>query len=177
MAVACFLVLIDSPALSSAWLTPDEIRYLELRQIARRVHSPKEYREKSFDKHALMAVITDWKMYLLILGSWSNAVPNYAMKFTMPTIVKSMGFTSAKAQLLTIPPYAVGAISAYVVSVFADKYRWRMPFIVGPQLSVVVAFTILFIKAADIKNNIGLCYFAVCLACFGYVSRIREKDV
>lgn len=90
-----------------------------------------------------------------------------AMKFTMPTIVKSMGFTSAKAQLLTIPPYICGAVSAWVVAVFADRYKWRMPFIVGPQLCVVVSFAVLFAKAAAIQSNIGLCYFAVCLACAG----------
>lgn len=94
-------------------------------------------------------------------------IPCSAMKFTMPTIVKSMGFTSAKAQLLTIPPYICGAVSAWVVAVFADKYKWRMPFIVGPQLCVVVSFAILFAKAAEIQYNIGLCYFAVCLACTG----------
>lgn len=173
MAVACFLFLIDSPSLSSAWLTPDEIRYLELRQVARHGQkSTKGHDEKSFDKNALIDVMTDWKMYLLIFGSWSNAVPNYALKFNLPTIVKSMGFTSAKAQLLTIPPYAIGAFSAYGISVLADKYRWRMPFIVGPQISVVVGFSILFTKAASIQNNIPLCYFAVCLACFGFVSFI-----
>ncbi|KAK8054314.1 hypothetical protein PG996_013615 [Apiospora saccharicola] len=167
MGILCFPLLIDSPALSGRWLEPDEIRYLELRQIARRVGNTTEYREKHFDVSAFWAVVADWKMYLLILGSWSNAVPNYAMKFTMPTIVKSMGFTSAKAQLLTIPPYICGAVSAWVVAVFADKYKWRMPFIVGPQLCVVVSFAILFAKAAEIQYNIGLCYFAVCLACTG----------
>ncbi|KAI1339186.1 major facilitator superfamily transporter [Xylariaceae sp. FL0016] len=163
---SCFFLLIDSPALSHRWLEPEEIRFLELRQAARRTLS-EEGPKKHFDKGALLAVICDWKLYLLIFGSWSNAVPNYAMKFTMPTIVKSMGFKSAKAQLLTIPPYACGAISAYVLSLFADRYSWRMPFIVGPQLCVVTAFTILFTKAADIADNIGLCYFAVCLACAG----------
>ncbi|KAJ0349784.1 hypothetical protein COL154_005864 [Colletotrichum chrysophilum] len=98
---------------------------------------------------------------------WRWAVPNYALKFTMPQIIKNMGFTSANAQLLTIPPYAVGAISAYLFSVFADKYSWRMPFILGPQLLLVVAFTILFTKSEDIKNNIAVNYFAICLACFG----------
>ncbi|KAJ0319209.1 hypothetical protein Brms1b_003904 [Colletotrichum noveboracense] len=103
---------------------------------------------------------------------WRWAVPNYALKFAMPQIIKNMGFTSANAQLLTIPPYAVGAISAYLFSVFADKYSWRMPFILGPQLLLVVAFTILFTKSEDIKDNIALNYFAICLACFGNVSRM-----
>ncbi|KAB5515106.1 major facilitator superfamily transporter [Coniochaeta sp. 2T2.1] len=165
MGIACFFILVDSPALSSGWLTPDEIRYLELRQLVRHKSQSSEKPQSSLS--AFWAVASDWKMYFLILANWSQAVPNYAMKFTMPTIVKSMGFTSATAQLLTIPPYACGAISAYVLSLLADRFRWRAPFIVGPQCCVVVAFTVLFTKAADIQNNIALCYFCVCLACFG----------
>lgn len=169
--IACFWVLIDKPSLSSAWLTPDEIRYLELRQLAR---NPTAYKaedghiatkkHRHFDKQALVAALTDWKIYLLTLGSWSNAVPNYAMKFTMPTIVRSMGFTSAEAQLMTMPPYIVGAISAFVISALADRRGWRMPFIIGPQLAVAAAFIILFTKAAEIESNVALCYFAVTLA-------------
>ncbi|KZL74853.1 major facilitator superfamily transporter [Colletotrichum incanum] len=162
----CFFFLVDSPALSK-WLDAEEKRYLELRQQVRRVVRPDEFRDSHFDKHAFISVLTDWKIYLLILVNWSNAVPNYAMKFTMPQIIKNMGYTSANAQLLTIPPYAVGAVSAYVFSVFADRYSWRMPFIVGPQLCLVVSFSILFTKSGEIKDNIALCYFAVCLACFG----------
>ncbi|KAF7594757.1 hypothetical protein BBP40_008464 [Aspergillus hancockii] len=164
LAIMCFFLLLDSPHLSSKWLTPDEIRFLELRQLANNIQST---HQKGVAWDALIGVLTDWKIYLLILASWSNSVPNYALKFTMPQIIKSMGFTSAKAQLLTIPPYAVGAISAYVFSIFADRYTWRMPFIVAPQLSQVVAFSILFSKAAKIEENIALCYFGVCLACFG----------
>lgn len=80
----------------------------------------------------LLDVFTDWKICLLILGSWSNAVLNYALKFTMPEIITGMGYTSSRAQLLTIPPYAVGTMSAYAFSVFADRYTWRMPFIIVP---------------------------------------------
>ncbi|KAH8426022.1 putative MFS transporter [Aspergillus melleus] len=165
MSVACYLLLLDSPSLSSGWLTPDEIRYLEVRQLASNNHSG--HNHSGFDKKLITSVLADWKIYLLILANWSNAVPNYALKFSMPEIIKSMGYESANAQLLTIPPYAVGAASAFGFSVFADRYSWRMPFILIPQCALVVAFGILFAKAADIDNNIALCYFGICLACFG----------
>ena len=165
--IACFFLLVDSPTLSSRWLEPYEIRFLQLRQAIRRGQDPDSYREKQFDLGELIQVIKDWKMYLLVLGSWSNAVPNYALKFTLPAIITSMGFTSSNAQLLTVPPYAAGAISAYAISVLADKFHWRMPFIVGPQTAVIVGFVILFVKAAEIKSNIALCYFAVVLVCAG----------
>lgn len=164
MAGACYWLLLDSPSLSTSWLTPDEIRYLEARQLASYNHTTDH---KGFDKRILFSVLGDWKIYFLIFASWSNSVPNYALKFTMPAIMESMGYESANAQLLTIPPYAVGAASAYGFSVFADRSTWRMPFIVVPQSTLVIAFAILFSKAADIENNIALCYFGICLSCFG----------
>ncbi|KAI7408392.1 hypothetical protein KC328_g9 [Hortaea werneckii] len=42
-----------------------------------------------------------------------------------------------------------------------------MPFIVAPQVSVVIGYAILCAKAGNIEDNIGVCYFAVCVACFG----------
>ncbi|RYP73962.1 hypothetical protein DL771_003273 [Monosporascus sp. 5C6A] len=163
----CFTLLIDSPALSTKWLDADEIRYLELRQQSRRITKPSEFREHHFDKESLFSVLTDWKIYLLILASWSNAVPNYAMKFAMPQVIKNMGYTSSNAQLLTTPPYILGAVSAFAFSIFADRYTWRMPFIIGPQLCLVVAFGILFSMSADIVKNVAVCYFGLCFACFG----------
>lgn len=165
--LACFWLLIDTPAASTRWLTAEEIRYLELRQIAIGRFKPAGHKEKHFDMRVFMTVLKDWKIYLLILAFWSNVTPNYGLKFTMPQIIKNMGYTSANAQLLTIPAYTVGAISAYIFSIISDRFKWRMPTIVLPQVAVVIAYAILSAKAAEIKKNIALCYFAVCLACFG----------
>lgn len=169
VAIMCIFLLCDSPALSTGWLEADEIRYLELRQLGRRVTSPSEYRDGDGNSMAALFkdILCDYKIYLLIFANWSNAVPNYAMKFTMPSILKGMGYSSSMAQLMTIPPYAVGAISAYGFAIFADKYSWRYPFILGPQCCLVISFIILFVKSGDITNNIGVCYFAVCLATLG----------
>lgn len=168
VAIMCFFLLCDSPALSTRWLEPDDIRYLELRQLARRSSVPSDYKENDhFNLGLFKDILLDYKIWLLFFANWSNAVPNYAMKFTMPTILRGMGYTSSDAQLMTIPPYAIGAISAYAFAIFADKYSWRAPFILGPQCCLVTAFIILFVKSGDIENNIAVCYFAVCLACFG----------
>ncbi|KAK8118187.1 uncharacterized protein PG998_006468 [Apiospora kogelbergensis] len=139
------------------------VRYLEVRQVARRISNTKEYREKHFDVSAFWSVVADWKMYLLILGSWSNACDEVHNAHHR----QKHGLHLSQGSAPDHPPYICGAVSAWVVAVFADKYKWRMPFIVGPQLCVVVSFAVLFAKAAAIQSNIGLCYFAVCLACAG----------
>lgn len=168
--VMCVFLLCDTPALSTKWLDAEEIRYLELRQLSRRATAPNEYKDSTNANLAIFKdILFDYKIYLLTFANWSNAVPNYAMKFTMPSILTGMGYTSSMAQLMTIPPYAVGAMSAFGFAIFADKYSWRYPFILGPQCCLVTSFIILFVKSGNIEQNIAVCYFAVCLACFGYV--------
>ena len=167
--VLTFWCLVDTPALSGKWLTPEEIRYLELRQYAVQGNSMQvREAEKSRKWEIARSVLLDWQLYLQALVYWSNTVPNYGMKFTMPQIIKNMGYSSSNAQLLTIPPYVVGALSAYISGVLSDKFKWRMPFIVSAQMLVLISFAILFAKADKIESNIAACYFAIFLASVGF---------
>ncbi|CEL10180.1 hypothetical protein ASPCAL13305 [Aspergillus calidoustus] len=167
LAAVCYFCLADSPELSGRWLDPDEIRYLVLRKQALRGRIVVDEKPNKFEWKAFLQVLTDWHLYLQILNFWSNTVPNYGLKFSLPQIIKNMGYTSANAQLLSMPPYIAGAISAYVFGLLADRLRWRMPIIVSGQALVIVAFAILFALAEDIQDNIPVCYFAVVLACIG----------
>jgi MFS family permease len=75
--------------------------------------------------------------------------------------VKIVGFRNTDAQLLSAPPYIAGAISAVVVAKFADRFTWRWPFIVGPLLSLMSAYSVLFSYSANISNHVALCYTAI----------------
>lgn len=163
----CYWCLVDSPELSSRWLESQEIRYLALRKQAQRGRLVLDDHAGKFDWTSLFKVVTDWHIYLQVLNFWSNVIPNYGLKFTLPQIITNMGYSSANAQLLSIPPYIAGALSAYLFGLAADKLKWRMPIIVTNQILVIIAFCVLFSLAEDIKNNIPACYFAVVLACIG----------
>lgn len=78
-----------------------------------------------------------------------------------------MGYTSSQAQLMTIPPYVAGAVSAIVLSKLSDKFQWRAIFIFGQMATVLVGFCILLPLAPNITNQIGPCYLAVMLVCIG----------
>lgn len=85
----------------------------------------------------------------------------------MPSITKSMGYTSSQAQLLTIPPYVAGALSAYCFSKLSDKFMWRMPFVMIPMSIIVVGFAIIMPLAPKITSHIAPCYIGVVLICVG----------
>ncbi|KGO54360.1 hypothetical protein PEX2_038480 [Penicillium expansum] len=167
LAFVCYFFLVESLELSTKWLQPDEIRYLLLRKQAKRGRIVVDENPDKFDWKTLFSVFKDSHLYLQVLNIWSNTVPNYGLKFSLPQIITNMGYTAANAQLLSIPPYVAGEISAYLFALLADKLRWRMPIIVTGQILVIIAFAVLFSLAEDIKNNIAACYFAVVLACIG----------
>ncbi|KAI3573479.1 major facilitator superfamily domain-containing protein, partial [Fusarium oxysporum f. sp. albedinis] len=169
--VMTFFVLPNSPKLAK-WLTTDEVRFLELMHAATRGKATVQSEESSGNKKnfkwgVLWSIIKDWQLYLQAMVMASNSVPNYALKVTMPQIIRNMGFTTQTSQLLTAPPYICGAISAVVAAYYADRLRWRMPFIVASQSLLIVAYAVLFVKADDIANSVAVCYFCVFLACIG----------
>ncbi|EUC44801.1 hypothetical protein COCMIDRAFT_97338 [Bipolaris oryzae ATCC 44560] len=173
LGASVFFLLPDSPDHAAGrWLTVDEARFLRLTHIVtrgvkreRRVNA--EGKKERVKWGVIGQVVKDWQIYLQAMVFASNAVPNYGLKFTMPQILKNMGFTSTTAQLMTAPPYACGAISALVSSLLADRFTWRMPFIATGQALLIVAYAILFAKAEAIKDNVAVCYFAVHVACIG----------
>ncbi|KAI7088253.1 MFS general substrate transporter [Hortaea werneckii] len=165
--IACFFVMPDTPALSSRWLNAEEIRYLEIQTyIKEGGRSSMEATEK-FKWSYLTDLLTDYKVYLQAFILFTASVCAYGLKFTMPSITKSMGYTSSQAQLMTIPPYVAGAIAAISFSKLADRYQWRMPFILGPMTLVLIGFCILFPLAKDIRHQIPACYIGVMLICMG----------
>ncbi|OKL61716.1 hypothetical protein UA08_02444 [Talaromyces atroroseus] len=51
--------------------------------------------------------------------------PLYAFSLFLPTIISELGYSSIKAQLLSVPPYAVAAILTVAIGYIADRTRAR----------------------------------------------------
>ncbi|OJJ00072.1 hypothetical protein ASPVEDRAFT_51333 [Aspergillus versicolor CBS 583.65] len=159
------LLIIDTPE-RAKWLSDDEKRFVDLRLRLSGVRSNSEEGDK-FSWKLLIRTMVDWKIFLAILLAWANSVPNAAFKFTMPQIINQLGFSTAESQLLTIPPYVCGGISAWVTGRFSDRFSWRMPFIVGPLSILVVAMAVLFKYSENVKDNVPAMYIGVVLAQIG----------
>jgi sugar phosphate permease len=152
----------DSPE-SSSWLDEEEKRFIDIRLRMSGVRHATQEGDR-FSWKLLAQTMLDWKIFLGVFLGFANSVPNAAFSLTLPTIIKNLGFTTTKAQLLTIPPYFCGGISSYLVSRLSDRFVWRMPFIVGPLVGLVIALSVLYTLSADIANHIGPLYFAIILA-------------
>lgn len=78
-----------------------------------------------------------------------------------------MGFSNTNAQLMTVPPYVAGAISAVCFSSLSDRFYWRMPFVVIPLALLTVGYGIIISFDGKLEENVGPSFFAVILAMIG----------
>lgn len=160
-------ILSDLPENEPRWLTKEESNYLTQRMILQNGGEEADKQGHRLSFSTLWSAVSDWQMYPLIFSQWSNTVPTYGLKFTLPTIIKNMGFTASNAQLLSIPPYVAGAISALTFNYLSDKFRRRAVFLLIPQSILIIAYILLTVLAPRIKQNIGPCFFAIILANVG----------
>lgn len=64
LGVSCFFFLIDSPALSTRWLKPDEIRFLELQHVIKDGGRFQEEEKPKFRWRDLRMVLCNWRLYM-----------------------------------------------------------------------------------------------------------------
>jgi len=69
--------------------------------------------------------VKDYKMWLGMIIYMGCDMPLYAFSLFLPTIISELGYTSTKAQLLTVPPYAAAAVLTITVGFIADRTRQR----------------------------------------------------
>ncbi|THH12858.1 hypothetical protein EW146_g7303 [Bondarzewia mesenterica] len=79
---------------------------------------------------------------LLCLPLFFNGVTLYGLANFTPTIVNALGFSTAKTQLLTVPPYACSFVVSIVCSYFSDVYKMRGPMAILVSLISAAGYAI-----------------------------------
>ena len=67
----------------------------------------------------------------------------YSVTFFAPTILKELGWTSLRAQVLTIPVYSVGFVVTVIVAVCTDRIRHRYGFAMFGILLATIGYAML----------------------------------
>jgi MFS family permease len=87
--------------------------------------------EEGFKWFWVRRAILNWNTLLLSLDFFAIITPIYSYSLFLPTIIKSLGYTSVKAQLFTVPPNMLAFFSVLATGHFSDKYRMRGPFMLA----------------------------------------------
>ncbi|KAH7083510.1 retrograde regulation protein 2 [Paraphoma chrysanthemicola] len=135
----CPFILPNSPATASFLTAPEKAHIIRGLQNDSGSTGQVETSEK-YHKRYIFAAIKDLKIYISVLIYWGNAISNYGFIYTLPTVIKQLGYTAANAQLLTIPVYAFALSTTVGVAFMSDKYKTRSPFIIGPFIVAAAGY-------------------------------------
>jgi MFS family permease len=159
LALLIFLFLPSRPE-SSKYLTAEE-RALATARLDNNQSDGAHTRE--FQWSGFRRAVTDYKIYLcgiiylgvnLTLGSISGF---------LPTIIKSLGYSNASAQLYAVPPYACATVFMIATSFLSDRTRCRGLFVAAVMMTSCTGWIILL----TVVDNEHARYFATFLLVMG----------
>lgn len=119
-------------------------------------------------KQSLLAVIKDPAIYVHILVYWGIICPMYALALFAPSVVKALGYTSSKAQLMTVPVYILGSITAVIQAFVVDRVGNRSFFVLGDLVLVMAGFSMAL--AGQLQHMPNLIYASLFVSAMGLVS-------
>ncbi|KAK7044804.1 MFS general substrate transporter [Favolaschia claudopus] len=107
-------------------------------------------------EHILMA-LSDWRCYTGGVIYFGLNCALASISAFLPTIITTLGFSNAKAQLLTVPPYAVAAVLMVTVSWMSDRLQSRGILMAATCLLSGIGYVLLL----TVRDNVHVRYFAV----------------
>ncbi|KIM83272.1 hypothetical protein PILCRDRAFT_819517 [Piloderma croceum F 1598] len=115
-----------------------------------------------YDNKFVWQAMRDYKSYVQIGICMGSVVPIYAIALFTPTIINELGYSAANAQLLSVPPFAVGGFFTVLVGIYSDKYQIRGPIVAGGAFISLIGYIVLYTQKAP-----GVGYAGTLLAAAG----------
>ncbi|GFF36083.1 MFS transporter, putative [Aspergillus lentulus] len=119
-AVLVWFFLPDYPE-SARWLTQEE-RELAAQRL-RTEGSKGEAKAMTWED--AKAVLTDWRLYAHYAVYFGISAPFSSLSLFTPAITSGLGYTNLRAQLMTVPPWAVAYVVTTAAAWSADHFNSR----------------------------------------------------
>ncbi|KAK7545918.1 major facilitator superfamily domain-containing protein [Phyllosticta paracitricarpa] len=123
--------------------------------------------DEPFNWNAVLTCLRDPKCWLYGAVFHSLSLPLYTLSLFLPTIIKDLGYTAARAQLLTVPPYALATLLTITVAIISERLHHRSSFMIGAAILAVVGYAILIGNAHHVSSRPGVSYAGTFLAAGG----------
>jgi len=109
---------------------PDNATFLSEQDRARVIRRLKMDQQSSaehekFEMKYVWLAVKDYKMWLGMVIYMGADMALYAFSLFLPSIITELGYSSTRAQLLSVPPYAAAAILTITIGFIADRTHQR----------------------------------------------------
>ncbi|KAH8817308.1 putative MFS transporter [Xylogone sp. PMI_703] len=150
--VACWLVLPNSP--DSAKFLNDEERLLLVTMRQREVGQTVD--AQKFHWADVKEGAKDWHLWIFSIAAFCEDIMLYGFSTFLPTIIKGLGtWTAPEVQALTIPVYAVGAISYLIVARLSDAQQRRGIYASAFAFISVIGYILLISNKSSAASFVG----------------------
>jgi len=157
-----FFTISDFPE-EVTWLNAEEKEFIKARLHAdvgqSRRHDP-------LTPRGVLNVFKDYKIFVGGFMYMGLIVPAYGYAYFAPAIIQSLGHSSIRTQLLSVPPWACSFALAMIVAVFSDWLHHRFLFVLIPTAIALAGFAILL----AVHDNSKVQYAALFLSVMGSYS-------
>ncbi|ORX68123.1 MFS general substrate transporter [Linderina pennispora] len=113
------------------------------------------------DKRQLIAAFKDYKNLFTCLIYIGLNIPLASYTSFLPTIVKNMGYSDAKAQLMTVPPYACALVTVLLFAWNSDRTQRRGYHVAGAASITCLGYILLISSGNLHANYAGACFVAM----------------
>ena len=145
--------------LENSWFfSTDERQYIIRRYQTMSTVNPDE----RFDWHQFKLGVIDIKTWISSIALFGIDMTTFGLTTFLPSIISAMGYGSIKAQLLTIPVFALTALTFLLCALWSDHLELRSPFIIAACLTTSIGIVIVLVAKAQ-----GVRYFGVYILCMG----------
>ncbi|KAH8654621.1 major facilitator superfamily domain-containing protein [Tricladium varicosporioides] len=152
-----FIFVPNFPA-NDTWLNETDKTNLVARLEADRGLEKKELHNVSWAK-----TVFDYRIWLMTLLFFCADMSAGSISSFNPTILSQLGWTSRRAQVMTIPVWIIGVIGSLIAGLGSGRWNKRWPFIQGATCLSMVGWIIHYcqVQPASVR------YFAQFLIAFG----------
>ncbi|CAG8146546.1 unnamed protein product [Penicillium olsonii] len=152
-AIAAKFLIVDWPEQST--FLNDQERTMMIQRLS---EDRGEAQMNRFDKPAMKRTFTDIKLYLGPIMYFGIVNTGYATSFFTPTILKQLGWTSVRAQVMSIPIYLVATVIALATAFASDRLRHRFAFTLTGCMIATIGYILLLCQESV---PVGARYFAL----------------
>ncbi|CDO76936.1 hypothetical protein BN946_scf185006.g18 [Trametes cinnabarina] len=140
--VTCYFMLSNAPA-ESSWLSDDEkiavVQALRQDGIISRGEQDASYTLANCVRTFLQPHV----LLIMVIGFLNG-------RFSfLPSIVSGLGYSGTRAQLMSVPPFAVAAVLSVMTAFFADRFGQRGLNIIFFAATALVGFSIFYASHVD----------------------------
>lgn len=76
----------------------------------------------------------------------------YSFSLFLPSIIVSLGYTGNRAQLMTVPPYAVAAVTGTLVAFWSDRVKLRGIFVLSTLPLALIGYAVIArVESSNVK--------------------------